>query len=777
MDSLRIARALVATGALLAAPAADAVLLDGNNRCSVKMKDGTDVVLYGEFVSSVGTRRPLLSPLMGAGKSLRTLQQHALAPAKQASSLIDARGEPTQKGKDFLASCVRDQVRGQRGVALSPSFGTPSLLHPAVLGSRAYGLCAGELQRRHRAETDAAKPSATSALQDLTTNLPDFEEPARSNRFYYLPPGNSLRLSERPAKPGQSASQRTPEFLFVKYTTEERADAGGVQGGLLHFLMEWSLTPDQEAELRSLVKANCKVDGKPGELVAAAEVGEGDAQGSFRLVSATLSDEGMTRSVVKSGHAPTMPGGKVAVAANLDKNGAQLFMATLEKSRSIADLSVELDFEYVVQLPAAKGEIIFHWDKLQENEEVLDAYFRKSRKTDLIDQDLQLLSTKESNRVRSEQAAFNTMIERGVVQFNFEGYRPDDAQTQQIMQAMLQFFTDNIMKPDDGAGDVEEASVEDAEDPDTAFEGSGRRTFDIDREKLESAYAAKKQIVRLDAGLAVKQRFQVVGNVASWYDAAKDNRDCVMAVNLNDPFFEHRDIRFILDLDAKEIFEDMVNYVTVNVRKVRPRSTNFERSLTIDQEYLKTRGVQAAMSYAREGDVDTELYEYETQWSIRGGNLWPRTPRWRKGSWEGVTLSPPIERWAVEVEGDLDQMQANDIARVTVEMHYPLFGKEEYKVLALSPRGGNWLVSDHIYVDRGTRVFAYRLIVHHKTEGRMALPWQTRVGDRYVYATIPEELLVAGSLREQAKSLAKQLGQLGSEQVLDRFQELFSQAD
>ena len=53
----------------------------------------------------------------------------------------------------------------------------------------------------------------------------------------------------------------------------------------------------------------------------------------------------------------------------------------------------------------------------------------------------------------------------------------------------------------------------------------------------------------------------------------------------------------------------------------------------------------------------------------------------------------------------------------------------------------------------------------------MVLPWQTRVGDRYVYATIPEELLVAGSVREQAKSLAKELGRLGTEKGLDESKE------
>ena len=41
--------------AFAAAPAA-AVILDGTNECTVKLNDGTDVVLYGEFVSRIGSR-------------------------------------------------------------------------------------------------------------------------------------------------------------------------------------------------------------------------------------------------------------------------------------------------------------------------------------------------------------------------------------------------------------------------------------------------------------------------------------------------------------------------------------------------------------------------------------------------------------------------------------------------------------------------------------------------------------------------------------------------
>jgi hypothetical protein len=56
----------------------------------------------------------------------------------------------------------------------------------------------------------------------------------------------------------------------------------------------------------------------------------------------------------------------------------------------------------------------------------------------------------------------------------------------------------------------------------------------------------------------------------------------------------------------------------------------------------------------------------------------------------------------------------------------------------------------------------------------MVLPWQARIGERYVYATLPPEILTAGNPRQQAIEAAKKLGQTGTEKVLDQFQQLFA---
>ena len=734
---------------------ATAVILDGMNQCTVKLSDGTDVVLYGEFVSKMGGKVNECQKKSGGARFLR----------RSVGEEIDEEEMMTAIGEDGLPALDRYRETGFYPASELTTRGQD--LNAQRKGDQ-IGKTGDKDTGEHLRDSAIEASKKYKVAEDT-----GFREHRKSACYYYLPPGNSLRLSKR--------DDGNPEFLFVKYTTDETEAAGGVQGGLLHFLMEWRLSTDQEKELRSKVSKDCRIGNQEGTLVGHVELSEADEdQGSFRIISATLSDDGFTRSMVQSGHAPTMPGGKVAAAANLSPHGAALFLSTLENRDSIADLSVELDFKYAVQLPAAKGEIIFNWDRVQiAAEEFAAEYYSNNQKNDWFDSDDNDVTISENEA----ENFFNYMVESSVVEFHFEGYNPDSEYTGKVMEAMMQYFLNSMMEP---AGDSAlMMGMDDEEDeertPDELKEEllgqSGEVLYQINRKKWKESFAQKKQVIRMDAGLAVKRRFQVVGNMASWYNGVRGKRCCIQSVNLSDPFFKQREIRFILDQNAVDIFGEMVNYVTVNVKKRRNKGKEFNESATIDADYLDKKGIVASITYAREDDRNSELYEYQTQWSVRGGNLFPARPRWLRGNWEGVTLSPPIEEWFVEAEGDLLQMQENDIARVTVELHYPLFGQEEYTVIPLSPRVGEDLVGQKIYVDRGTRGFAYRLIIHHKTEGRMVLPWSTRVGDRYVYATIPEEVLAAGDARDQALMAAKQLGKIGAEKVLDKFSELFAQAD
>ena len=144
----------------------------------------------------------------------------------------------------------------------------------------------------------------------------------KTSQYYYLP--TNLHLSRR--------ADGVPEFLFLKFTTEARAENGGINGGLMHFLMEWGLTLDQENELKQKLK---KVDPKAELMGACRWRPRASRQLPDHLGDAVRQQDDDRHG--QSGKAPLVPGGKAAAAARLSAEGAQLLAATFEKQRSISD--------------------------------------------------------------------------------------------------------------------------------------------------------------------------------------------------------------------------------------------------------------------------------------------------------------------------------------------------------------------------------------------------------------------------------------------------------
>lgn len=586
---------------------------------------------------------------------------------------------------------------------------------------------------------------------------------ARSNRYYYLPTG--LRLSARP--------DGTPEFLFLKYVTEQRAEQGGLAGGLMHFLVEWGLDAPHFAE------AQAKLEGmKPGaKLIGPADVEADGDSGTFQIVSATLSDNKLTPSLVTSGKAPLVPGGKAAAAARLSPEGAQLLAASFEKSRSISDVSIAMQFAYSTLTPAAKGYVTFNWSKLESEGRTLEAKYKQwqsgstTSKTKILGITLwSSTSPTYSYSYDEMQNQWKFLVENKVVDFRFDQTVASE-QADKVRDAFFQYFLNAMTEP----ADEEARPPRDDQDKEKDWQvGDIRKgnSYTFKKTSLRSAVARKTQTFNLNYRMAVKRPLPLVGNLASWYDGVRDNPKCVAAINLNDPFFQHRDIRFILDLDAKDIFDEMVNYVTVNVRKKRGAGRPFEDRLTIDKKFVTERGISASLTYARGEDNDPDLYEYQAQWSLRGGTVFPASPTWQKGRWESVTLAAPVVGRTIEVEADLDALKASGITRVTVQLHYRRFGEETEENIQISPLKGEPLVAKKIFLDREAKGYAYRLILHHQPEGRLALPWSAQVGDDYIYAAIPEDLLVRAELKDAAKEAAKTLATSAKDKVLDQFKDL-----
>jgi hypothetical protein len=554
----------------------------------------------------------------------------------------------------------------------------------------------------------------------------------KSKNYFYLPV--SLRLGAKPDK--------TPEFLFLKYITDEKAEQGGIGGALLHMLMEWGLTPEQQEEVEQIL-ANGEQGARKKSILKGALDVKPDGDKSLRIISATLTDETLAPSVVQSLSAPVLPGAKVAVASNLTANGAQLLAATFEKTRSITDLSVEMSFKYTTRVPAARGRVIVRWSEIQRHFEKDYAQYKETRKkksrggilggvVDAVFGKKTEVTSRSYDEVRS---VIDYMVENEFIKVDFDENIADERVTK-IREAFFDFFLQKMTESADS--DILTPPTEKEKEAMPNIKYGKKYTYN--RTFFESSFKKKTETYYLNYRLAVEKPFTITANLASWYDNVKDNKKCVGSVFLNDPFFDHRDINLILDLEAKEMFDQEVNFVTVNVRKRRSSGNDFTDARTIDAEYLKNNGLKASITYARGDDKNSDTYEYKTQWSLRGGNVFPEDPAWIKGDWQGVTLEPPIVPRNIEFEADLEEFKALGIVRATLQLRYYKFGNEVETNIPMTVSKEEPLVEKMIFTDRDSNGYAYRLVLTHKEKGKMALDWDSKINDDYVYASIPQEL-------------------------------------
>ncbi len=597
--------------------------------------------------------------------------------------------------------------------------------------------------------------------------------PAFTNKYYYLP--TNLRLSKR--------EDGTPEFLFLKYTTEERADQGGVQGALMHFLMEWGLTVEQETELQQKLKAKLEqlrtADPRYGAVTNPQVMGpanmKSDTEESFRIISATLTNNEFAPNLVTTGRAPILPGSKLAVASILNKNGAQLLGATFEKNRSITDVSINLRFKYDVLMPAVKGQIYVKWDQIY-------TYFQEIKR-DYVHSDVDDGTMPKYNSLKDDiitdtekDSLFEKLQEKKFVEIKLDvGVDPNNPIVKQVVESFMEMFMNSISEKSFVKSEAAKPIDYKRKDVDEDL-----YQYHVDYTKMENRSQHKTEVYRLDVRLPVTQEMTITENLASWYDGVKSNPKCVSSVNLNDPFFQFRDINLILDIEAEQIFGLEANYVTVNVRKKRTSGNPFESAVTIDREYLKNKGLKATMTYARGEDKNPDVYEYKAQWSLKGGNLYPPEPEWIKGDWQGVTLAPPVSPRNITFEADLEELKELGIVNATLQLRYMKFGKETETSIPLTVSKGIPLAEKLIFTDRNTQGYAYRLVLTHKEKGKMALDWDAKINDDYLYASIPEELRNQDpNFMNKIAAAAKTIFVPSSDgaipianQILDRFSEL-----
>jgi hypothetical protein len=558
-----------------------------------------------------------------------------------------------------------------------------------------------------------------------------------SKNYYYLP--TNPHVARGP--------DGTPKFSMIRFVTDKTKESGGAEGAILHFLVEYGLSPAQQKELAKLLARKVK-----GAVLKGAVPLEVGAEGnSFSVVSATLTDSGFTSTLVTTGKAPVMEGQQVAVAARLDAYGATLLAKSLEQPTT--DISVVFDLKYVVKLPAYDVKVSINYDKYHEIEsEYSQTKEKKTSRRRYWDPKWYNplnLSTRKSTVLTEEERTrmLDFLQETGVVTFEYVQHVPDadkEIVESGLHKIVLESFFD--MQKRLGEPTEEELLAVEEEDDEAAAErrkqAAKAKNYQYTVYQRKEIKRTSRQTLNLKKVMARYEQHTMTGNVGTWYGKYKDDPRLVAEVNLDDPFFQRREMRFVIDNEAYDIFNEMVNYTTVQVRVPRKGQRPFIDEMTIDKKYLEENGQTAALTYARMGD-DAQKFEYAVQWSLRGGHLYPKEPQWRDGELMAVTLAAPVKPEVVEAEADIDELSQMDVARVAIELRYKQFGKlhTDSRALAISTTAGEPLDDTVIYRDADTDRIEYRLIYFHKKLGKMADAGWKPVDGGYIYCVPAESVL------------------------------------
>lgn len=566
------------------------------------------------------------------------------------------------------------------------------------------------------------------------------DDPAVPSKNYsYLP--TNPRVSRHP--------DGTPKFSMIRFVTDKTKEEGGAEGAILDFLVEYGLTEAQQQEAQKVLRRQVK----DAVLTGAVPLEDSAEGNSFHVTSSILQDEGFTSTLIASGKAPVMEGQAVAVAARLDKDGAVLLAKSLEMPTT--SINVNFDLKYVVKLPSYDVRIVFDYEKYHELESeymhARDKTTSRKRYWNPKWYNPFNISTRKATTLTEEEQkqTMDFLTETGTITFEEIDHIPD-RDKEIVDSALRKMVMESFFDMQSRLGQPSEEEIMGADPDETDQETiEARRAEAAKVNHYRYSVFQRKEITRKSkytitlSGITSRyERHSMTGNVGAWYEKYKDDPKVVAEVNLDDPFFQRREMRFVIDNEAYDIFKEMVNYATLQVRVPRKGERPFIDEVTIDRKYLETNGQTATLSYARMGD-DAQVFEYAAQWSLRGGHLYPREPQWQEGELMAVTLAAPVRPMVVEAEADLAELEEMGVARVSVELRYKRFGKTyvDQRGLSLSPSVGEAVVNHVIYHDSESENLEFRPVYFHKKLGRIVENNWEPVHGAYIYCA-PTELLI-----------------------------------
>ena len=164
-------------------------------------------------------------------------------------------------------------------------------------------------------------------------------------------------------------------------------------------------------------------------------------------------------------------------------------------------------------------------------------------------------------------------------------------------------------------------------------------------------------------------------------------------VNLDDPLYVQRTVVAIVDGVNAQDFGQFINSVSVQMTKRHAGGgITLPEPVKIDRTNFSAQANDYRMVYGwKPGDNDRrrwlEYHDYDVTWSFFGGRTLRETVQ--RSTDAAITLSPPLQRRVVELQGSPTALAAAQVRTITVQVFYdPGNGVPSTKQVTLAVAGG-----------------------------------------------------------------------------------------
>jgi hypothetical protein len=208
---------------------------------------------------------------------------------------------------------------------------------------------------------------------------------------------------------------------------------------------------------------------------------------------------------------------------------------------------------------------------------------------------------------------------------------------------------------------------------------------------------------------SVSLRFdQNIGDLTRYLDDPQVFRN----VNLDDPLYRQREVSLLLAGANASDFEDMLSFVTVELRKRHQSGEETFQEARIDRATFNSDAAGGIkLVYGWKGDEDMRRwrdFEYRTLWVLHGAE--PIVEDWRPASFNAIPLRPPFQRQPIQLDaGSGEQLEAKGVRSVSVKLTSELNGHAQTQQVTLDTKRGDLSKRVELVVPRGSPAYRYQV--------------------------------------------------------------------